>query len=128
MTDTPTSSARRTPLLVPLFTLLGVGGLTAYSKADDAHLAAEWAHCGDLPLTWQMYLSAYGALACGLLTLALFRWLARRARRRDAWVGDGWPGKFAIAAVVVDIPLVVPQFFVIWFLYQPSPSGPISCV
>ena len=96
MTDTSTSSARGSPLLVPLFALLGLGGLTAYGKADDAHVAAEWAHCGDLPLTWQMYLSAYGALACGILTLALFWWLARRARRHDTWVGDGWPGKLRL--------------------------------
>ncbi|WP_411134442.1 hypothetical protein [Streptomyces sp. C10] len=127
MTGTSTST-RRSPLLVPLFALLGVGGLTAYSKADDAHVAAEWAHCGDLPLTWQIYLSAYGALACGILALALFWWLARRARRRDTWVGDSWPGKLAIAALVVDVPLVALQFFVVWYLYQPSPGGPISCV
>ncbi|WP_336047690.1 hypothetical protein [Streptomyces sp. CA2R101] len=127
MTDTSTS-ARRSPLLIPLFALLGLGGLTAYGKADDAHVAAEWAHCGDLPLTWQMYLSAYGALACGILTLALFWWLARRARQGGTWVGEGWPGKLAIAAVVVDILLVTLQLFVVWSLYQPSPSGPISCV
>ncbi|WP_328385543.1 hypothetical protein OHS81_16670 [Streptomyces sp. NBC_00400] len=128
MTDTSTNSARRSPLLVPLFALLGLGGLTAYGKADDAHVAAEWAHCGDMPLTWQMYLSAYGAPACGVLTLALFWWLARRARRRDTWVGDGRPGKLAIAALVVDIPLVALQLFVVWYLYQPSPGGPLSCV
>ncbi|MFJ3951668.1 hypothetical protein SLV14_003826 [Streptomyces sp. Je 1-4] len=127
MTDTSTST-RRSPLLVPLFALLGVGGLTAYSKADDAHVAAEWAHCGDLPLTWQIYLSAYGALACGIVALALFWWLARRARRRGTWVGDSWPGKLAIVAVVIDVLLVALQFFVVWYLYQPSPGGPISCV
>ncbi|MFE3882784.1 hypothetical protein ACFXPQ_07665 [Streptomyces lydicus] len=65
MSDTSTSSARRSPLLVPLFALLGLGGLAAYGKADDAHVAAEWAHCGDLPLTWQMYLSAYGRWPAG---------------------------------------------------------------
>ncbi|MEU8780728.1 hypothetical protein [Streptomyces sp. NPDC048637] len=127
MTDTSTST-RRSLLLVPLFALLGVGGLSAYSKADDAHIAAEWAHCGDLPLTWQIYLSAYGALACGMLAFALFWWLARRAGRRDTWVGDSWPGKLAIAALVVDVPLVALQFIAVWYLYQPSPGGPISCV
>ncbi|MFF9786186.1 MULTISPECIES: hypothetical protein [unclassified Streptomyces] len=43
-------------------------------------------------------------------------------------MGDSWPGKLAIAALVVDVPLVALQFFVVWYLYQPSPGGPISCV
>ncbi|MFG2529329.1 hypothetical protein [Streptomyces sp. NPDC048516] len=127
MTDTSTA-ARHSPLLVTLFALLGLGGLTAYGKADDAHVAAEWAHCGDLPLTWQIYLSAYGALACGVLTLVLFWWVARRARQRDTWVGHNWSGKLAIGALVLDVLLVTLQLFVVWSLYQPSPSGPISCV
>ncbi|MEU9125136.1 hypothetical protein AB0C96_35770 [Streptomyces sp. NPDC048506] len=122
------ASTQPSALLVPLFAVLGLCGLAAYGKADDAHTAAEWAHCGDLPLTWQIYSSAYGALTFGILTLVLFWWLARRARRRGAWVGHGWQGKLALVAIALDIPLIALQLFVIWYLYQPAPGGPISCV
>ncbi|MFI1205794.1 hypothetical protein ACH4VR_41325 [Streptomyces sp. NPDC020883] len=121
-------STQFSTLLVPLFALLGLGSLAAYGKADDAHTAAEWAHCRDLPLTWQIYLSAYGSLACGVLTLALFWWLARQARGRGTWVGHGWQGKLALVAAVLDIPLLALQLFVVWYVYQPAPGGPISCV
>ncbi|MFG2142091.1 hypothetical protein [Streptomyces sp. NPDC048650] len=127
MADKPTSSQPST-LLVPLFTLLGLCGLAAYGRADDAHTAAEWAHCGDLPLTWQIYLTAYGSLTCGILTLALFSWVARRTRRGGTWVGHGWQGKLALGALALDIPLLALQLFVIWYVYQPAPGGPISCL
>ncbi|MFB6438116.1 hypothetical protein ACFCVY_15275 [Streptomyces sp. NPDC056411] len=114
--------------MIKLFALLGLCGLAAYGKADDAHTAAEWAHCGDLPLTWQVYLSAYGSLACGVLTLAVFWWHVRVARRHGTWVGQGWQGRLAVAALTLDVPLLARQLFVVWYLYRPAPGGPISCV
>ncbi|MEU7597772.1 hypothetical protein AB0B79_32790 [Streptomyces sp. NPDC039022] len=118
----------RTALWVPVLVVLGVAGIIAHDAAEKAHLKAEWAHCGDLPLTWQMYASAYGALACGLGAIALLVLLALRGERHGSTPLRGWRGGVALAFALLGVLPLLAEAIIVWHLYQPAPGGTISCV
>jgi hypothetical protein len=102
--------------------VLAVGGIVSYGygAAADAHVAAEWAKCHDLPVSWQMYGTAYGALVCSLAAVLL---AARRLRQPPT----RGPALLAGLSLTVGVLLLLLQTLIVWWLYQPSPGGPISC-
>lgn len=102
--------------------LLAVGGVVSYGygAAEDAHASAEWAKCHDLPVSWQMYGTAYGALVCSLAAVLL---VARRLRQP---LTRG-PALLAGLSLAVGVLVLLPQALIVWWLYRPSPGGPISC-
>lgn len=118
----------RTALWVPVLVVLGIAGVIAHDAAEKAHLKAEWAHCGDLPPTWQMYASAYGALACGLGAIALLVLLALRGERHGSTPLRGWRGGVTLASALLGILPLLAEAIIVWRLYQPAPGGTISCV
>lgn len=104
--------------------LLALGALATYgyTAAEDAHVDAEWAVCHDLPVSAQMYVTAYAAVVCGLAAVLTAYGLMRRPAVSP-------PGSAVVRGLVLGAGLVllVFQFMIVWWLYQPSPGGPISC-
>ncbi|MFI0263988.1 hypothetical protein ACH4OW_33810 [Streptomyces sp. NPDC017056] len=101
--------------------------MCAQYSARKAHEKAEWAHCGDLPLTWQMYVFAYGALLCRLGAVAAYVQLSRRAHRTPA-ILRRWRGTLALVSMLLGIFPLLGEAFIVWTLYQPAPGGSITCV
>ncbi|UNO43540.1 hypothetical protein [Streptomyces sp. MST-110588] len=111
---------------MPVLAVLGVAGAFACDRAEKAHLKAEWAHCGNLPPSWQMYVFAHASLACGLAAFVLLVRLAARG-------GQGAPSPsgarfigLAIALVLLALALFG-EALLVWGLYRPAPGGLISC-
>ncbi|MFD9225998.1 hypothetical protein ACFWDI_39700 [Streptomyces sp. NPDC060064] len=115
---TPENTTPKSTAAVPLLVIIGLLATVGYFAADDAHMAAQWAECHSLPVSWQMYVTAYGGLACGLVALSLTDRLVRRTRSMT-WVAG-------VSAVGAAMLLPVHGFLVYW-LYQPDPGGVISC-
>lgn len=127
-TRLPRSAGNHPALLVPLLVVLGIAGVVAYMQADAAHVRAALATCRYLPpISWQMYVTAYGALACSVLAGALLIWLLRRAARHGKPITESWQGTLAIALAVLGVFPFLLQCFVVWELYQPNPAGVLSC-
>ncbi|MFF3453184.1 hypothetical protein ACFYXH_02420 [Streptomyces sp. NPDC002730] len=115
---TPKNITPKSTVAVLLLVIIGLLATVGYFAADDAHMAAQWAECNSLPVSWQMYVTAYGGLACGLVALFLTERLVRRSRSMT-WVA----GVSAAGAAV----LLLEHGLLVYWLYQPDPGGVISC-
>ncbi|WP_405806498.1 hypothetical protein OG729_14975 [Streptomyces sp. NBC_00210] len=118
MVENQPTSAPEIAITAPLLVVVGLLATVGYFGADDAHMSAQWAACHDLPVSRQMYVTAYGGLACALVALFLSDRLVRRAGA-VTWV----VGLSAVAAAA----LLLVHGFIVYWLYQPDPGGVISC-
>lgn len=110
----PSRAWRRSALLVPGLTLVGIVGLLFVNNRLTWQSDAERAVCHALPMPWIVFASAYLALACGLAAL-LICWARFRAARLRGWrASASWQGNLAGTACIVDGFAVFIQFLLVY--------------
>ncbi|MBL1100044.1 hypothetical protein [Streptomyces coffeae] len=114
---------RRLAPFVPLLVVASAGLLAAHA----AFSGDTFQHCRYLGPSTRMYLTAWAAPVCAVAAAVLLFALHRSARGHGGLPVAGWRRWTSTAAVCCVPLLLLVQLAVLYWVYQPDPSGGHDC-
>lgn len=113
-------------LLVPVVAALGVVTSLQVEDIDTAWVHQQQAACRHMPFPEMEHVAAWSGPVLGISAVAVCVLLARWIRRRSGLrLWDTWPGLLAFVCVMLNVPAIVLELFMLWSTYTPDGSGSI---